>query len=561
MLHMNSTTLLVQVHIDSTVRQASKRAAKPSTQDELGVNAGSADAAVEEARLAAEVDIASGNGAVAAYAPILRALCSGPLLLSCSAELRAAALMALAKLMAVDQRWCAAHLQLLFSLLLDWYAGIPFFVYIFFPSKHLAISTSSSSNALEPSTRCTLVVALGDLALRWPNLLNPWSRSVFAPLRDPDASVRRTAMLVLTHLVLNDMFKVKGHMAALAVCLEDPDPGVACMAARFFAELTKRGVKGANPVYTHLPDVLSNLCGDAGLEDAAFRRIMQRLLQHVSKERHVDGLVEKLCLRFQGSVNAPGCKRSESVEQGKEDSPEQSNGSDPTMRLWRRLAFCLSQLNPTEKGLRYLLDNRPLYQEALWDAQVAACFDDVVSKAAAAARARSRKGPQEGGALLAELAAELHTTLRAVVHEMQEAPQEAPAEAPEASAVAALGATLEQVQLSASTPPAAHRLVDAEGSEDEGPAPEGRRRRSVLAEEPQQRAKRRLLKKEGAKEGGKEGAKEGASVATEGAESLRRRRSARTRKVAVGDSDDEGEQLDAQGGFLVPAGRQSSRGV
>lgn len=109
-----------QVHIDGVVRHASQRGKADADSDQLGMGTGAADAAVEEARLAAETDIVSSKGgAVAAYAPALSALCSSPQLLSCGAELRAAALMALAKLMAVDQRWCATHLQLLFTLLLD----------------------------------------------------------------------------------------------------------------------------------------------------------------------------------------------------------------------------------------------------------------------------------------------------------------------------------------------------------------------------------------------------------------------------------------------------------
>lgn len=107
------------------VRQASKRPSKSQADsDQLGMGAGAADAAIEEARLAAETDIASAKGAVATYAPVLRDLCSSPQLLTCSPGLRAAALNALAKLMAVDQRWCAAHLQLLFTLLLDRYVCI-----------------------------------------------------------------------------------------------------------------------------------------------------------------------------------------------------------------------------------------------------------------------------------------------------------------------------------------------------------------------------------------------------------------------------------------------------
>jgi hypothetical protein len=34
------------------------------------------------------------------------------------------------------------------------------------------------------------------------------------------AGVRKNALMVLTHLILNDMMKVKGHIARMAMCLQ-----------------------------------------------------------------------------------------------------------------------------------------------------------------------------------------------------------------------------------------------------------------------------------------------------------------------------------------------------
>ena len=34
------------------------------------------------------------------------------------------------------------------------------------------------------------------------------------------AGVRKNALMVLTHLILNDMMKVKGHIARMARCLQ-----------------------------------------------------------------------------------------------------------------------------------------------------------------------------------------------------------------------------------------------------------------------------------------------------------------------------------------------------
>ena len=57
------------------------------------------------------------------------------------------------------------------------------------------------------------------------------------------AGVKRTALMVLSHLILNDMMKVKGHIARIALCLQDPDASIASMAQLFFHELARRASK------------------------------------------------------------------------------------------------------------------------------------------------------------------------------------------------------------------------------------------------------------------------------------------------------------------------------
>lgn len=63
-------------------------------------------------------------------------------------------------------------------------------------------------NAPSETVRSNCTVALGDLAVRFPNLLEPWTENMYARLRDPSVSVRKNAVLVLSHLILNDMMKV-----------------------------------------------------------------------------------------------------------------------------------------------------------------------------------------------------------------------------------------------------------------------------------------------------------------------------------------------------------------
>ena len=63
-------------------------------------------------------------------------------------------------------------------------------------------------NANSETVRSNCTIALGDLAVRFPNLLEPWTENMYARLRDPCISVRKNAVLVLSHLILNDMMKV-----------------------------------------------------------------------------------------------------------------------------------------------------------------------------------------------------------------------------------------------------------------------------------------------------------------------------------------------------------------
>ena len=164
----------------------------------LGQGAVAEDTNLDNAREAAEAELlshaagvhgsrAAGKGLVAAYAPVVVALCGHPAVASGHALLRGAALAALSRLMAIDASFCEQHLQLLFTRL----RGEP-----------------------DKGTRAALMVALGDLAFRFPNAVEPWTEHLYGlrkwgnSLHDADAGVRQHAITVLAHLVLNDMMKV-----------------------------------------------------------------------------------------------------------------------------------------------------------------------------------------------------------------------------------------------------------------------------------------------------------------------------------------------------------------
>lgn len=60
-------------------------------------------------------------------------------------------------------------------------------------------------------------------------------------LKDNDSRVRKNTLMVLTHLILNDMIRVKGQISEMAVCLEDKEQRIADLAKLFFHELSQKG--------------------------------------------------------------------------------------------------------------------------------------------------------------------------------------------------------------------------------------------------------------------------------------------------------------------------------
>jgi len=59
-------------------------------------------------------------------------------------------------------------------------------------------------------------------------------------LRDESTPVRKNTLLVLAHLILNDMIKVKGQISEMASCVIDDNAQIAGHARIFFSDLAKR---------------------------------------------------------------------------------------------------------------------------------------------------------------------------------------------------------------------------------------------------------------------------------------------------------------------------------
>jgi condensin complex subunit 1 len=236
-------------------------------------------------------------------------------------ELRQCAVLCLCKLMSVSERVCEANLPLLFTVLRD---------------------------AQEPETRSIIVISEGDLAFRFPNAIEPFTSNMYRSLRDPSVIVRKNSLMVLTHLALNDMIKVRGEVAEIAMRLEDDDRGVRDLARFFFAELSKRGT---NPIYNLLPDILGTLSRESpqALGPNKFRNLAKFLLEFVDKDKQCEALADKLCHRIHttcgnvGDIVVPS------------HMPEE-------FQICRDLCYCLEQLKLSDALLKRLNDDSDLFK-------------------------------------------------------------------------------------------------------------------------------------------------------------------------------------------------------
>ncbi|VUC24391.1 unnamed protein product [Clonostachys rosea] len=180
--------------------------------------------------------------------------------------LQAAATLCLAKLMCVSSAYCETNLPLLITIM------------------------ERSPDAI---VRSNAVIALGDMAVSFSNLIDENTDFLYRRLADTDASVKRTCLMTLTFLILAGQVKVKGQLGEMAKCLEDEDRRIADQARMFFTELSTKD----NAVYNHFVDMFSLLSND-GIEEENFKKIVRFLLGFVEKEKQAKQLAEKLAARL-----------------------------------------------------------------------------------------------------------------------------------------------------------------------------------------------------------------------------------------------------------------------
>ncbi|NXK71392.1 CND1 protein, partial [Amazona guildingii] len=316
----------------STKKQRPQSIGNETTmEEELGlVGATADDTEAELIRSICETELLDGKHLLSAFVPLVLKICNNPGLYS-DPGLSAAAALALGKVCMISSKFCDSHLRLLFTMM---------------------------EKSSLPGVRSNLLIAAGDLAIRFPNLVEPWTSHLYARLRDPCPNVRMMAGLVMTHLILKDMVKVKGQVSELAALLIDPEEAIVGVAQNFFTELSNKAKPlysaQGNAIYNLLPDIISHLSDpNCSIKEESFHTIMRHLLSYITKDKQTESLVEKLCQRFRTAR---------------------------TERQYRDLSYCLTLLPISERGLQKLQDNFDCFADKLQDPAVYSCFQTVLAR-------------------------------------------------------------------------------------------------------------------------------------------------------------------------------------
>lgn len=183
----------------------------------------------------------------------------------------------LVKMMIVSKKICADNIAFLFDILED-------------PKRNQQLASN-------------IIIYIGDLFHRFPNILNSYMSRIFIFVRSQSVILRRTTLIVLSHLILNDFIKMKAEIADFVFLLEDEDNQIREISNLFFQEITE---KEKNFVVNVLPDAISRLSGpldQGGIGEREFEVFAKHFLRFIAKEQISDLLIEKMLIRMKMSKN------------------------------------------------------------------------------------------------------------------------------------------------------------------------------------------------------------------------------------------------------------------
>ena len=159
--------------------------------------------------------------------------------------------------------------------------------------KHIADLLKIAQEAPLEELRCSSVVILGDIFVRQPIVIDQHKGRFFEMLKDPSLKVCKKALIVISHLVLNDMIKLRGFLGHVLRCyLHEELKGI--VRAFLKAQFRKERQDLANMI----PEALENL---SRLQHSSFKIVVEELMQFFSTERSKQNILTMLASKLGSS--------------------------------------------------------------------------------------------------------------------------------------------------------------------------------------------------------------------------------------------------------------------
>ena len=195
--------------------------------------------------------------------------------------------------------------------------------------------TMLDNEMVDSIIKCNFLIGIGDLQHRYPLVIEPYLSFIYKALRDKDKHVRKTCLMVITHLVLGELLRVKSEVSNIVMLIQDPDLAIRNQVKLFFHEVNK---KDAKTIMNFLPDIVDKL-SDPDVPDSVFTTFAEEVLHNIlDKDKQVEMLTDKLLQKLAASKN---------------------------QKAMKNISYVLSLFNYNERTLQVLLANFEGYRQQL----------------------------------------------------------------------------------------------------------------------------------------------------------------------------------------------------
>ncbi|CAL2036496.1 unnamed protein product [Caenorhabditis brenneri] len=145
--------------------------------------------------------------------------------------------------------------------------------------------------------RCNLVAACCDFAFSQPTLFELYAPSLFRMSSDKSPLVRESTVLVLSHLMSNDMIQTRGILSEPARLICDEDRHVKEAAQSFFRDLNAR----SETLIQLLPEFVFRFASPSERMPYMKYKLVFEFISALLKEKNktsTDSMIDRVCMKF-----------------------------------------------------------------------------------------------------------------------------------------------------------------------------------------------------------------------------------------------------------------------